>query len=184
MRFKANDIGRLVRPKTITHLFLWQNTEKDIGQWWKETSSIFRWHNFEKKQQLIDFYKCSLDYLFRDIQLGNPSLNPENSYIAEITSFIILYRGSLYHIPSKEKALSFEKELIKRLGKNAFLPVVAVGLKFFKSFSIKDEEKVLGEPWEYTNREDVTWFYKPKEIIPLENIISFETLTTGDLISL
>lgn len=183
MRFKASDIGLLVRPKTITHLFLWTK-DKNVDEWWKQTCFQYRWRNFEKKQQLTSFYKIPLNNLFQDLHLGNPCKNLEKSYISEITSFIILHKGSLYYIDTKEKAEYFEKEMKKRFGQNAYLSVVAVGLKFYKSIEKKEEEFLPKDPWDHTNRQDVVWFYHPKEIIPLSNIMLFESLKLSDLVKM
>ena len=181
MRFKAADIGLLVRPKTITHLYLWKRDE-DIDEWWKSAMTQYRWRGFEKKQQLTMFYKTSLPLLFKNLQLGNTNTNPTASYVATITSFMILHHGSLYHLATKEKVEAFEREMKKRFGPNAYLPVVAVGLKFYKGFTSAEGIKTPTDSWEHTEREDVTWFYQPKEIIPLDNVIAFESLIPGKLV--
>ena len=182
MRFKAADIGLMVRPKTITHLFLWKHDE-NLEEWWKQSIFQYRWKGHEKKQQLTLQYKASLPDLFKDLQLGNAHKNPGESYVATIKSFVILHRGSLYHLETKERADSFEREFKRRFGPNAYLPVVAVGLKFYKNISVSADGGLSpGEAWGPTDDSKVTWFYQPKEIVTLTNIIAFETLTVGKLV--
>lgn len=183
MRFKAADIGLLVRPKTITHLFLWTK-ESNIDEWWKQVLFQYRWRSYEKKQQLLGYYKTDLPNLFQNLHLGDVNKSTEHAYVCEIISFIILHKGSLYHVDSKEKAESFEKEIKKRFGQNAYLPVVAVGLKFYKGFKIEENGFSLGEPWEHTNKDNAIWFYQPKEIVPISNVLSFESLYPGQLVAM
>ena len=182
MRFKVSDIGCLVRPKTITHLLLWEKKQANIDEWWKTKSNIYRWNRKTKKTQLTTYYKLDLETLFQNLSLGNPVEDPARSYVAKITSFLVLYNGSIYYINSKEKARIFEKKIEKCYGKNPFLPIVAVGLKFYRSvYKTKNCYEPL-YPWEHTHNDDVVWFYRPNDLIPLDNIIVFEKYKLGDMI--
>ncbi len=183
MRFKASDLGLLVRPRTITRLLVWKK-EDNLDEWWKQSIFFFRWRVFERKNQLAFYYRKSLEDLFQDLSLGKPSIDPGSSYVCKVVSFVILHKGSLCYLDTQEKADLFENEAKKRFGQNAFMSIVAVGLKFYKNIKIENNVHVAGDPWEPTERDDLVWFYSPKDIIPLENVIEYESISPGDYISL
>jgi hypothetical protein len=114
--------------------------------------------------------------------LGNTKLSPSTSYVCQITSFLVLKKGLVHLLDTKEKVDAFQQETIKRFGRDAYLPVVGVGLKFYNGF-IPDTLSPIN-PWPPTDSNETIWFYQPKEIIPLENVVTFESIAYGDFIGM
>ena len=183
MKFKSCDIGKLVRPKKLICLHLWNKKEQNIDVWWKTQVGNLTWDRKSRKNQLTDYYKRDLDIIFEELKLTSDF---ETSYIGEIVSFIVLYKGLAYLIESKHGINSFQKKIERYYGKDNYLPVVAVGLKFYKKLKLNaNNELVPKDPWSKTSgNNSPTWFYKPNDLIPLENIIEHESIQVGDYLKL
>lgn len=180
MRFKLEDFGRLVRPKKLTHLYLWNKSQSNIEVWWRNKFSTFQWNSKAKKTQLTDHYKCDLPNLFKDLKFGSITNNPE-SYIGKISGFVVLYKGLPYYIDSFEKCRNFKNKIKKTYGEDCYLPVVAVAVEFYGSVLSVDGEYKESSPWPHTMDKDVVWLYKPSEILTLENIVQYESYELGDM---
>lgn len=183
MRFRACDIERLVRPKTLTHLLLWDK-KTNIDVWWKSVSGNSRWTQKSRVKFLTDFYKCNLPTLFFDLSLTDINKEPEKSYIGQITSFVVLHKGLAYLIESEENANIFHKNIEKFYGKDSYLPIIAVGIKFYKSVNKTKDRYEPQDAWKHTDLNSPVWFYRPSDIVTIENIVKYEKQNLGDYVKL
>lgn len=193
MKFSSNAFGKLVRPRVLTHVFLYpeyptsdskQELDSSVDIWWKSVRRYYLFLTSLQQDQLTTAYGLQLTDLFSDINLGDTSIDLSECYVGEIISLIVVFRGSYFLIESKQKAVEFEIKFKKMFGRYARIPVCAVGLKFYKGMDINKETKEIVpiNPWEFTESNNKIWFYYPNHIIPIENIIRFEKIKTGNIV--
>jgi hypothetical protein len=186
MRFSLFDLNKLVRPKILSHPFLYDNTEpQNFDRWWKEIRIKGKAKNCTGlRSALKDTYQRELPVLFEGLLLGD--LADEEkwsiSYAGKITGFVILYRG-IYHLANTSEKI---KQFIK-CGKQA--KIKGFSIKFFSGIE-KDQEN--GEiipvgPWKFTDEKykgkEFIWFYDKSQVIALEHLVSFEGITPGNLLT-
>ena len=186
MKFRPEHIGLLVRPRVLSHVFLYQkNVGIDIERWWKGVDPYYRYRSYLQPDQLVGGYDSSLPSLFAGLSIGDTSKDLSTAYVGVITSFIVYLHGQYYHMDSTEKATELEARVKRMYGKYASLSVAALGIRFYMGMA-KDPKTgkiVPVNPWEHTDVDSQNiWFYRPIHVIPVENVIRYEAIDQGDLV--
>jgi len=194
MGFSLQDLGKLVRPRVLSDVFLF-STKTDTQQtsfdtWWKNVRHQFLYLSNKQKNVLCETYQTNLNNLFSSLSLGDLTQDSllQSSYVACIDSFIVR-SGKNYHIiDSKEKAEIFESKIKKQFGSKTHIKIVALGLRFYKGIEkvIGDDGRISYKPieaWETTeNTNHHRWFYNEQHVLPIETIMDFEKAVPGSLV--
>jgi len=186
MRLTTNDIGKLVRPRVLTHVYLWTapaNTHAGVDSWWKTIKDQYQYLSSHQAYQLTKTYNKPLQEIFEGLSLGDTSVDLSKCYVAQVSSFIVMFKGTYYIVDSVKRGKQFEDMAKKAYGPNAKVSIFAVGLKFFEGMTRQSNGTLKPiNPSALTTIPDKTWFYLPKHIVPVENIIRFEAVVLGDLV--
>ena len=184
MRLTVEDIGRLVRPRVLTHVFLFSKEQGvDVDNWWRSMRT-YRFLSSVRKDQIVKVYKKSVDRVFDGLVVGNTATDPQNSYTAQITHLLVRIGSNYYLFDSVTKGIQFQESYQKKFGTRSRLKVCAVGVKFFGGFTSTEEGTNLLpiKPFRPEDNGDKVWFYEPKHVIPLESVVRFESVEVGDLV--
>ena len=165
-KIDLNDFGRLVKPRILTEAFLLCNFDHiDLHNWWKQVLVLDMFSKSYKKDTIVSNYGLKLNELFEGLDIEN--------YVASIISFIVLHDGKYKLVSTTQEA-----EILFSMRKKFYIR--AVGIEIFKKYN-RDTKEVY-EPWESTQKTNITWFYKLKHIIPVEIVEQHNDVETGDLI--
>jgi hypothetical protein len=164
-KFTIKDFGKIVKPKILLEAFiLHKHRNFDADSWWRRAKENNRLSKTFKKDMISGTYGMEFKKLFETL--------PQQSFVCQINSFLIFYKGSYNFISSEEEinALSSKSKVI----------ICAIGVKFFNSYNSAD--KTLGEPWKLTDQDNILWLFNPKQLIPIELVEQYENAVEGDLI--
>lgn len=193
MRVTPVDIGVLVRPRVLTHVYLYASattpTSIEIDGWWK-TMRSYRFLTSIRRDQITNTYKKPVDKVFQELKVGNTFSQLETSYTGQITHLIVKVGQNYFLIDSIEAGSKLLQTYQKRYGTRTRVKVCAVGVRFFKGAKRDpDTDSLIPiDPWEgiaADEKEEMPvrlWFYEPKHLVRLEDIIRFESVEVGDLI--
>lgn len=160
------DFGRLVKPQTLTEAFLHFSLENvEPYEWWVQVSGLHCSSKTYKKDMITSTYGKPLAALFSDLEL--------DSYVGVICSFLVLQSGDCHFVYNARMA-------DRILAKKHRWSIRAVGIRFHKSYDVATKNP--GQLWEPTNNASVAWYYKPKHLIPLEDVEQFNKVEPGDMI--
>lgn len=159
------DFGRLVKPRNISETFLLCNAETvDPYNWYSHHLHIA--NNLAYKQDLIiGIYGVKLEKLFENLEI--------DSYVGTISSFLVFHERRYKFVTSVAQA-----QQVLNSKKN--WSIRAIGLNFYKNYN--QQTKTIGDKWEY-NIPTISWFYKPRSIIPIETVELHNSVEIGDLIA-
>jgi hypothetical protein len=164
-KFSIKDFGRVVKPKILLRAFiLCKHQDFDPDSWWRKTKENNRVSRTFKKDMISGTYGMDFKKLFQNLQ--------QNSFVCQITSFLIFHRGSYKLVSSPEETVSLNL-------KNKIV-ICAVGVKFFNSYNSNTKEPEY--PWKFTEQDNILWLFQPKQLIPIELIEQYENAEVGDLI--
>ncbi len=180
MKLGVQHIGSLVRPRVLTHTFVFQiDSPTDIETWWQNVHYTFKYRSIFQAEQVVETFDKPLEKIFEDLSFGdllNDSSYKE-SYVTQIVGFMVLLKNQYFYIDSKEK---FEA-LASRNNQQNELYIVSAAVKIYKGFKIsKDGSIDLIDLWE--NSKNHIWFYCRQHLLPLKHLILFESIEIGDLI--
>lgn len=163
-----DDIGRLIKPRLLTEAFLLCNFDDgqlDVHGWWRQVIRHTAFSKNWKKDVISSTYGKRLDQLFKGLDI--------NGYVGVITGFIVFCEGRNQLVTSVEQA-----QMLKAVrGKKS---VRAALVRFHTSYN--PETKELGPVWEPTSTKTISWVFKLKHLIPLEEVEKFNKIQVGDLI--
>jgi len=170
-KITLDDLGKLVKVKVLTKAFLLciaeqQNFETD--SWWRGSCDRHRKSKSYKQDMIAGTYGVkSLASLFATLNV--------NSYVAEITSFLVLHALEYKIVKTKE-------EITALLSERSFrgVCVVAAGIKIYKSYDLFTKD--LGPVWEPTSGNNVVWFFEIKHLMPIEDVENFNKVEPGDML--
>ncbi len=187
---RITDIGSLVRPRVLTHVYLYPlfphidlqaKPNTNVDHWWKTVRNYYKYLNSLQKEQLTKTYG-NTDSLFEELKLGDTAKDISTAYVGKVVSLIVQFHGTFFHISSLTQGKVFEDKIKKSFGPNTKLRVFAVGLKFFKGMSLVDNALTPINPWEPVVDDTKIWFYSPKHIVSIHDIMRFEQVDQGDLV--
>lgn len=157
-RIGLGDFGKLVRPKTLTDVFLLNpSATPDIEDWWIENRKLSHSSTTFNKDMLAGTYGMNLDVLFSDLSI--------NSYHCKITSFLVLVSSEYKLLTTPEQAEFYKIRKPKA-------KVKAVGVTIFKNSN---------EIWK-PNDSGLVWLFRPRSLVRMEDVKLFEVIEVGDII--
>jgi hypothetical protein len=179
MRFRPETLGTLVRPRILATAAV-----VPVGS----TSQFeFSWTKSRKSDRYDHFgvFSQKPQDLFSYLQLGDTSKDTTTAYVGEVTHYIVRIAGTLTLV-DKNNIQETLRVARKRLGARTNLRVVSVGLKLYKGFQVDPETKQLKpiNPWNPKTAEghETMWFFNPWELVPITEIMKYESVSKGDLI--
>jgi hypothetical protein len=158
--------------------------KQDISEWWRNFRN-YKYFASLRKEQVSSLYKKTTNNIFDGLTLGNTVTDRENAYVCKITHLLVKVGISYKLIDSKEMGISFEQSYKKKFSQNSKLKVCAVGVKFYNGFTeASDGTFTPLREWNVSGTTNDTniWFFEPKHVLFLEDIIKFESLVVGDYI--
>lgn len=170
-KITLDDLGKLVKIKVLTKAFLLCVPEQErfeTDSWWRGSCDRHRKSKSYKQDMIAGTYGVqNLSYLFS-------TLDP-NTYVAEITSFLVIHA-------LEYKIVKTQEEIEALLNERSFrgVYIVGAGVKIYKTYNVITKE--LGQEWEPTATNTVAWFYEVKQIIPVEDVENFNRVEAGDMI--
>jgi len=164
-KITLNDFGRLIKPKILTEAFILCNQDKvDPYNWWYHSLHFNQLYPSYKRDMIVGIYGERLDKLFANLSV--------NSYVAEITSFLIFYQRKYHFISSPAQA-----QQIMHSGKK--WSVRAVGVKLYKDYDIST--KKVKDVWDYDSS-TISWFFRLKHVLPIEEVELYNSIEVGDMV--
>jgi hypothetical protein len=121
-----------------------------------------------------------LSEVFAKLKLGNTVHDKANSYVAQVRAYLIKI-GSTFLMVDETNIDDAIARTKKRYGSRSHLKVVLVGVRFYQGF---DDQKNPTRPWETQTATGavLSWFYKPGELVPITEIVKYESVNRGDLV--
>jgi len=176
MRFKPETFGTLVRPRILaTGAIVPTDAKADLSNAFKDRLA---------RPDPLQIFSKRPEELFRGLELGDTSQEDLSMcYTGEVTHYVVRVAGSLALV-DKNNVQEALKKLRKRLGARANLRVVSVGLRFYQGME-KSPGGLRGiNPWSPKTPEgcEAIWFFNPWELVPISEIMKYESVKTGDLI--
>ena len=164
------DLGRLVKPKVLTEVFLRcildEDRHVDPYDWWLQVNKLARSSKTYKKDMLVGTYGQGLSTLFGSLDI--------NSYVGVICSFIVFQGGEYHDVNTSEEVQRI------LLGNSRGWSIRAVGVKIYRSYDYSKLSPLM--PWEPTGSEVINWYYRPRHLVPIEDVEQFNNVAEGDLI--
>lgn len=167
MKCDEESFGALVRPKALINTYNYEHY-----------TSVS-----DKKIELEQNTGMPLKSYFAPLSLGNMCTDLEHAYVGEITTLWVKtvslkagYNDVKYqHAHTPDELACFRRNCHK-------VKVVAVGLRFYKGMDRVAGGKVVpnGDLWIPTWKKD--WLYNTDNVVPIENIIAYESCKEGDLV--
>ena len=183
MRFRPETLGLLVRPRILASASVLLKGTQDPG-----ASSLFTLkpacHSIKPCIDPLLVFGKPLNVLFSDIQLGNTAVDISTTYTAQVVSYLIK-TGSVCMFVDRSNIQETLAKVKKRFGARTNLKIVSVGVRFFRGM----EQLTTGElrpinPWMPVTKDGqkTIWFYKPWELVPMTEILKYESVNNGDLV--
>lgn len=171
MKLKLEHLGRLVRPRIITMAKVVPYPPASDFFTAKESFSPVQ--QFNKKPEFI----------FSELNLGDTTVSLHDCYVAKITHYLIEL-GNCFLIVDQSNGLETLRLAKKKFGSRTNLRVVSVGVEFYKGME-KDQAGLRAiNKWEPKNSDNqkFIWFYRPCDLVFIEEILKYEAANPGDLI--
>ena len=183
MRFRPETLGLLVRPRILASASVLLKGANNPG-----ASSLFTLkptcHSIKPCIDPLLVFGKPLNVLFSDIQLGNTAVDISTTYTAQVVSYLIK-TGSVCMFVDRSNIQETLAKVKKRFGARTNLKIVSVGVRFFCGM----EQLTTGElrpinPWMPVTKDgqETIWFYKPWELVPMTEILKYESVNNGDLV--
>lgn len=164
-RITLNDFGRLIKPKILTEAFILCNQDKvDPYNWWYHSLHFNQLYPSYKRDMLVSIYGERLEKLFANL--------PLNSYVAEITSFLVFFQRKYHFISNATQA-----QQIMQSGKK--WSIRAVGVKLYKNYDISN--KTVKDVWEYDSP-TIAWYFRLNHVLPIEEVELYNSIEVGDMV--
>lgn len=163
-----DDIGRLIKPRVLTEAFLLCNFDDgqlDIHGWWRQVMNHSAFSKNWKRDSLSSTYGKRLDQLFKGLDI--------NEFVGVITGFIV-FSGGRNQLVCTPDQLSLLK------GTRGKKSIRAALVRFHTSYD--PATNTLGPVWEPTSTKTISWVFRLKHLIPLEDVQQFNSINAGDLI--
>jgi len=167
MRCDEESFGALVRPRILVDTYDYEHYS----------------YVSDKKIELEQNTGMPLKSYFAPLSLGNMCTDLEHSYVGEITTLWVKtvslkagYNDVKYqHAHTPDELACFKRKYDK-------IKIVAIGLRFHKGMVRVAGGKVVpnGDLWIPTWKKD--WLYNTDNVVPIENIIAYESCKEGDLV--
>lgn len=166
-KITLNDFGRLVKPKILTEVFLLHNQDVDPNNWWHQVLRLNATSKSYKKDMIAGTYGDTLEKLFSTLEI--------DKYVGVISSFIVFHSGKYKFVNSIEES----KRLQSQKGKH--YSIRAIGITIHKEYDPTTHK--LGDVWDMMfSNQPIKWYYKPKHLIPIEDVEQFNNVQVGDMI--
>lgn len=178
MRFKPETFGTLVRPRILTQgVVVPVNTLSEF---------VFAWPKLKKRTDYYHLFSKKLHDIFTDLHLGDTSgASLLDCYAGEVVYYLVQVAGSLVLVDSHNVQETI-KLVRSHLGVRANLRIVSVGLRLYKDLQRDESTGAITPltPWglKTTAGFEPIWFYHPWELVPLTDIVKFESASPGDLV--
>ena len=184
MKLGIEHFGTLVRPRVITHTFVFETAIPiEIEDWWQKVHYLYKYRSIFQAEQVTETFDKPLEEIFSEMSFGDLSTtsNYSSSYVGKIVGFIVLCRNQYFFIDSKEKFKSLEN---KPDNKNN-VHIISAAVRFYKGFSADPEtnQNIVLEQDICDNSKEHIWFYCRQHLLPLEHLIHFESIKVGELVS-
>lgn len=145
-----------------------------------------KWSKPRKTDRLDHFsvFNTSISTLFQNLSLGDTSQDLSTSYVGEVTHYIVKVAGQMTLV-DKGNVQETLKRIRKKLGARTNLQIVSVGIQFYHGMKKDTEGKIKPiKAWnpKTSSGEDTVWFFNPWELVPISEIIKYESVKRGDLI--
>lgn len=175
MRYRPESIGSLIRPRLLS---------KGRMVPLKEAEHYVHYlSNITIPIELSNLFPREPMKRYEGLELGDTSVDPKTSYVAEITHFLVRenYRSYLVNKNTLPEALRKRKE---RQGPRAKLYIHSLGVKLYRGFEkLKNGKLKPVDPWYPPgSKEEVVVFFSQYDCVPMEQIVEYESCSLGDLI--
>lgn len=158
-----SDFGRLVKPKTLVQAFMMcHHDHLDPDRWWRNVKKNHAHSKSFKKDMITGTYGMELNKLFSALDV--------DSYVGRIVSFLVVHRGAYLVVKSPD-------EVAALVSKGGRLTIIAAGLKFYTDLAAKPSDA-----WRGTSSDQFTWFFVPRQLVPLELVAQYNGAAPGDLV--
>lgn len=179
MRFKPETLGMLVRPRILASPYLIQTNTSSLVT---IRSGLVHGEHYYMDPVLL--FGRSMEENLCSLKLGNTANNLTNSYVAQVRSYLVKI-GSTQTVVDAHSIDETLKKVRTRYGIRTNLKIISVGVRFFQG-STKEPDGSFRpiNPCSIATREghETTWFYKPWELVPITEIVKYESVNKGDLI--
>lgn len=163
MKFTSATFGALVRPRVLLKVIASQN------------GAAYFTRN-QQAQALEQLTHKPIQELFQDLHLGDTSIDLSDCYVGKIKSYILCFDRSADDFQRVDKAQM--KALEAKRKRN--WEVRAVGLEFYTGLTLNSNNKLEPQSlWPETKE----WFYYPEDLVPMEDIVVFESCRECDLVT-
>ena len=182
MRFGPETLGLLVRPRILTSAnVLPLNTKEPLPSSLITLKPVACGLN-----PYIDPEKLfgrSLNSLFSDINLGDTNNANTKSYTAKVVAYLVKIGAASVVVDSTNVQETLTK-VRKRYGIRTNFKILSVGVEFFQGFEERNGrlEPIKPLPIKTQDGSETIWFYKPWELVPLTEIVKYESVRRGDLV--
>lgn len=180
MRFKPETLGLLVRPRIIARVKLLKNKDLLPSSLIAIKPVACGLNPYVDPEKL---FGKPLNSLFSAINLGDASNNSTKSYTAKVVAYLVKV-GTTSVFVDETNVHETLNEVRKRYGIRTNLKILSVGVEFFQGFQeINNKlEPIKPLPLKTQDGSETIWFYKPWELVPLTEIIKYESVECGDLV--
>lgn len=182
MRFGPETLGLLVRPRILTSAKVLPLNSKQPPPY-SLLAIKPRFHDSSVYIEPEILFGKSLNDIFSSFSLGDTTNKQSKSYTAKVTAYLVKIGSTSVIVDSS----NIQETLIrvrKRYGVRTNFKILSVGVVFFDSFQEREGklEPLDPRPIKTKDGEDTIWFYKPWELVPLTEIIKYESVACGDLV--
>lgn len=182
MRFGPESLGMLVRPRILASgKVLALNTKEQPPY-----SLVSLRPNAHSQNPYLEperLFGKSLSSLFFGLLLGDTTKPYSKPYTAKVVSYMVKV-GSNHVLVDSNNIHETLTRVRNRYGKRTNFKILMVGVKFYQSF--RDNSGFLEpmDPLSIKTKDgsETIWFYKPWELVPMTEIIKYESVTCGDLV--
>lgn len=179
MRFSKETLGILVRPRILTAgLVLPENTTLPLPMALTCLRPSYQSvHMYVSPKTL---FGKSFSELFCSLELGNTNLDKTRAYVAKVVSYIVKIGSSMLVVDSTtiDRAILATK---KQYGARANLKVLFVGVQFYQGID-KTNNPINPQVFTTESEQHVSWFFKPKDLVSITEIIKYESVKEKDLV--
>lgn len=182
MRFGPETLGLLVRPRILASAKVMVSNNKNISPHSLiALKPVFHGTNPHLEPERL--FGKSLNSLFSDVKLGDTTNRNLKSYTAKVVSYLVRI-GSTHIVVDSTNIQETLMKARKRYGNRTNLKIILVGVQFFCSFQEKNGVLESLEPLtiKTTDGFNTIWFYKPWELVPLTEVVKYESVRCGDLV--
>lgn len=181
MRFGPETLGLLVRPRILTSANVLPINNIQSPHSFITLKPVTCGLNSSTDPEAL--FGKSLNSLFSEIGLGDTNTNNTKSYTAKVVAYLVKI-GSTSVVVDHTNLQETLTKVRNRYGIRANFKILSVGVQFFQGFQEIDGQFQPTEPWPVRTKEgnETLWFYKPWELVPLTEIVKYESVRRGDLV--